>query len=187
MTDYQSLPPSELAKIEDPSVNTVAIAQVDLDARIAAAFANGATSNDVTTLIKDAEHGAASASDQAEQARNHALDPTLSSSELKDARECMEDAAFKRDRLQAALGKLRERLAQLKDLEENARRQVAYDKAEAVRDELAKELADLYPAFAQKLAELLVRIDINDREIDHTMISSRARVFSGSGRSQSKH
>ena len=162
MTDYQSLPPSVLAKIEDPSV-----APIDLDARIAAAFANGAKSNDVATLIKDTEHGAASASNRAEQARNHALDPILSSSELKDARECMDDAAFKRDRLQAALGKLQERLAQLKDQEENARRQVAYDKAEAVRDELATKLADLYPAFAQKLAELLVRVVINDGEIDY--------------------
>ena len=150
-------------------MNTIAIAQADLDARIAAAFADGAKSNDVATLIKDTERGAASASDMAEQARNHALDPTLSGSELKDARECMDDAAFKRDRLQAALGKLRERLAQLKDQEENARRQVAYDKAEAVRDELAKELADLYPAFAQKLAELLVRVVINDRESLHVV------------------
>jgi hypothetical protein len=70
----------------------------------------------------------------------------------------MDDVAFKRDRLQAAIGKLRERLAELKDQEEHARRQVAYDKAKAVRDELAKELADLYPAFAKKLAELLPRI-----------------------------
>ena len=157
-------------------MNTVAIAQIDLDARIAAAFADGAKSNDVATLIKDTEHGAASASDRAEQARNHALDPTLSGSELKDARKCMDDAAFKRDRLQAALGKLRERLAQLKDQEENARRQVAYDKAEAVRDELAKELADLYPAFAQKLAELLARVVINDREIDYINITPCQRV-----------
>ena len=164
MTDYQSLPPS-VAKIEDPSVNTVK--QIDLDARITAAFADGAKSKDVAILIRDTEHGAASASDRAEQARNHALDPTLSGSELKDARECMDDAAFKRDRLQAALGKLRERLAQLKDQEENARRQVAYDKAKVVRDELAKELADLYPGFAQKLVELLARVVINDREIDY--------------------
>ena len=153
--------------LEEPSANTVAIAQIDLDARIAAAFADGAKSNDVATLIKDTEHAAASASEQAEQARNHALDPTLSGFELTDARKCMDDAAFKRDRLQAALGKLRERLAELKDQEENARRQVAYDKAEAVRDELAEELADLYPAFAQKLAELLARVAANDREIDH--------------------
>ena len=112
MTLYQSLPPSVL---EEPSVNTVAIAQIDLDARIGAAFADIAKSNDVATLIKDTEHGVASASDLAEQARNHALDPTLSGFELTNARKSMDDVAFKRDRLQAALGKLRERLAQLKD------------------------------------------------------------------------
>ena len=46
---------------------------------------------------------------------------------------------------------------QLKDQEENARRRVAYDKAKTVRDELADELADLYPAFAQKLSDHLRR------------------------------
>ena len=55
----------------------------------------------------------------------------------------------------------------MKDQEENARRQVAYDKAKALRDDLAKELAYLYPAFAQKLAELLPRIAANDREIEY--------------------
>jgi len=83
--------------------------------------------------------------------------------------------------MQAALGKLQERLAQLKDQEENARRQVAYDKAEAVRDELATKLADLYPAFAQKLAELLVRVVINDGEIDyindHALPKGAARLL----------
>ena len=131
MTDYQSLPPSVLTRIEDPSVDTVAITQSGLDARIAAAFADGAMSNDVGILIKDTEHAAASASDMAEQARNRALDPILSGTELIDARKCMDDAAFRRDRLQAAVGKLRERLAELRYQEENARRQVGYDKAEA--------------------------------------------------------
>jgi hypothetical protein len=51
-------------------------------------------------------------------------------------------------------------------MEKNARWQVAYNLAKAVRDELAEELADLYPAFAQKLAELLVRVVINDGEVD---------------------
>jgi hypothetical protein len=164
MTDYQSLPLSVLAKIEDLSVNTVASG---LDARIAAAFADGAKSDEVRVLIKDTEHGVASASDLAEQARNRALDPTLSGSELEDARKCMHDAAFKRDRLQAALERLRERLEQLKYQEEHARRQVDYDEAEAVRDELAKELADLYPAFAEKIAPLLERIAANDRMIEY--------------------
>jgi hypothetical protein len=79
----------------------------------------------------------------------------------------MDDAAFRREQLQAALGKLRERLAEVTDPEENARRQLAYDKARAARDGLAKELADLYPGFAQKLVELLVRVVINDGEIDY--------------------
>lgn len=35
--------------------------------------------------------------------------PILSGFELKDARKCVDDAAFRRDRLQAALGKLQER------------------------------------------------------------------------------
>jgi hypothetical protein len=70
----------------------------------------------------------------AEEARNYALDPTLSGFELTDARKSMEDAAFQRDRLQVAVTKSRERFAELKDYEENARRLVAYDKAKA--DEL---------------------------------------------------
>ena len=165
MTYYKSRPTSVLADIEDPSVNTVA--QIDLDGRIAAAFADGAKSNDVATLIKDTEHAAASSSEQAERARNYALDPTLYGFELTDARKSMNDVAFRRERLQAALEKLRVRLAELKDQEENARRQVAYDKAKVVRDELANELADFYPPFAQKLVELLVRVAVSAREIDH--------------------
>jgi hypothetical protein len=88
-------------------------------------------------------------------------------SDLKDARAGMGDAAFKRDRLQAALEKLRERVAQSEYKEEHARRQVAYEKAKVTRDELANELADLYPGFAQKLVELLSRVINNDGEIDY--------------------
>ena len=98
MSDYQSLPPSEEAKIDEPSVNTVAITQSGHDARIASAFDDGAKSDDVAILIKDTEHGVALASEHAERARNHALDPILSSSGLKDARERMDEAAFRRDR-----------------------------------------------------------------------------------------
>ena len=146
----------------------VAVAQhSDLEDRIAQAFGNGAKSNDVATLIKHTERAATSAAEDAEGARNHALDPTLSGSQLKDARKCMDDAAFKRDRLQAALGKLGDRLKQLQDEEENARRQVIYDRLKQERDQLAKEYADLYPALAQQLAELLSRIAANDREVDY--------------------
>jgi arsenate reductase-like glutaredoxin family protein len=136
----------------------------DLDARIMVAFAKDATSTD---LIRDSEAAAAQTSEMAEAARAHALDPELSGSELSNARRVMDDTAFRRDRLQAALDKLRDRLAELKDREENTRRQLAYDKAKAVRDQLAEELAEAYPAFAHALVELLSRVVSNGREIDH--------------------
>jgi hypothetical protein len=48
-----------------------------------------------------------------------------------------------------------------------------YDRVKAERDQLATELAGIYPAFARKLAELLPRIVANDREIEY--INNRAR------------
>jgi len=147
-------------------VNTVAVVHSDLDDRIAAAFADGAKSSDVAALIRHTERAAKSAADAAEQVRECALDPTLSADDVADARRAMDDVAFKRDRLQAAVTRLGERLEQLKDQEENARRQAAYDKARVVRDQLAAELADLYPAVAPKLAELATRVMANDRDIE---------------------
>jgi hypothetical protein len=159
-------------------VNT--IVQSDLDDRIAAAFADDAKSTDVATLIKHTERAARSAADAAGQARKRALDPTLSAKHVADARRAMDDAAFRRDRLQAAVTRLGERLEQLKDQEENARRRAAYDKAGVERDQLAAELADLYPAVAPKLADLAARIAANDRDIefinDHKLPNGAGRL-----------
>jgi chromosome segregation ATPase len=91
----------------------------------------------------------------------------LSSSDVAEARRQMEDAAFRRDRLQAAVARLRERLDELKAQEEDQRRQLVYDRVKAERDKLAAELADLYPGIEQKLRELLPRIAANDREIEY--------------------
>ena len=140
---------------------------MSVDERIAAAFANDAKSGDVATPIEHTKLAARSAAELAEQARTRALDPALSANSVADAGRAMDDAAFKRDRLQAALTKLGGRLKQLQDDEENARRQVTYDKVKAEHNQLARELADLYPAVAQKLAELLARVAANDRKVDY--------------------
>jgi hypothetical protein len=138
-------------------VNT--IVQSDLDDRIAAAFADDAKSTDVATLIKHTERAARSAADAAGQARKRALDPTLSAKHVADARRAMDDAAFRRDRLQAAVTRLGERLE---------------------HDQLAAELADLYPAVAPKLADLAARIAANDRDIefinDHKLPNGAGRL-----------
>ena len=101
-----------------------------------------------------------------------------------EARRQMEDAAFRRDRLQAAVTRLQERLNELRAQEEDARRWAAYRKAEAERDKLAAELAEVYPAFAERLAALLPRIATNDREIDH--INAHALPSGSAGSSKTE-
>src|SRR5258708_4080693 len=50
--------------------------------------------------------------------------------------------------------------------EEDWRRRAHYEQVKVERDKLAAEFADIYPIFAQKLAELLPRVVANDREIE---------------------
>ena len=64
-----------------------------------------------------------------------------------------------------ATAKLGERLRVVKSQEEQARRRAAYDVAAAERDKLAAELAEVYPPFAEKLADLAARIAANDAVI----------------------
>lgn len=117
-----------------------------LDERIAAAFSAGTKSDDVTELIGEAEAAAVAAGDAAQRAREQALDPALSAERVASARSEMDNAVFRRDRMQAAVTKLGERLRELKAKEEDQRRWLAYEKARAERDKLATELKDLYPA-----------------------------------------
>src|SRR5262249_14247726 len=111
------------------------IPEASLDERIAAAFGDAAKSADVAALIKQTEAASPSSNDAAERARKRALDPILSANDLAEARRQMEDAAFQRDRLQTAVTRLRERLGEVKAQEEDQRRQLAYDKARAMRDQ----------------------------------------------------
>ena len=76
-------------------------------------------------------------------------------------------AAFARERLTAAVSRLRQRLAEVQASEDQARRLAHYRDLEQVRDQLAAELRALYPAFALKLAALLTRIAANDQAIAH--------------------
>ena len=144
-----------------------------LDERVAAAFAAGSNSDDVAALIGEVEATAASAGEGAQRARERALDPALSPADVVTARCQMEDAAFRRDRMQTAVAKLGDRLRELKIQEEDQRRWLAYEKAKAERDQLAAELKEVYPAFAARVADLMTRVDANDREIERC--NTRAR------------
>ena len=113
------------------------VAASDLDDRIARAFRDGPTSNDVANLIAEAEAAFRSSSEVAERARERALDPALSANEVAEARRAMEDAAFARDRLSTAVPRLQQRREDLLAAEEDARRWVAYGEAKTERDKLA--------------------------------------------------
>jgi hypothetical protein len=137
-----------------------------LDDRIAAAFADGATSSGVADLIAEVEAAAVASGENAETARSRALDPALTGPDVAAARREMEDGFFKRDRMQEAVRCLGERLREVKEEEEAARRRAAYDAALIERDKLAAELAEIYPPLAAKLADLVARVAANDATIE---------------------
>jgi len=144
-----------------------------LDERIAAAFAAGVSSHSVGPLIQEAEVASACAGLAAEDARERALDPALSAADVAAARRDMDDAAFRRDRMNSAATKLRQRLTELKAQEEDDRRRLAYENAKAERDKLIIELKEVYPQLAPRLADLVARIEANDRELQ--WINTRER------------
>ena len=57
-------------------------ATTDIDDRIAAAFADGAKSDDVASLIGEVEAAAIAVGETAERARSRALDPVLSAPDV---------------------------------------------------------------------------------------------------------
>ena len=100
-------------------------------------------------------------------AHRRALDPALTATDVVEARKQMEDAAFRRSRLQTAVTRLQERLKEVRANEEDQRRWIAYEKAKAERDKLAEELKAIYPSFEAQLRDLLPRIAENDRQIEY--------------------
>jgi hypothetical protein len=146
-----------------------------LDDRITAAFADGAKSDDIASLIVEAEAAAIAAGDTAERARSRALDPALSAPDVAAARRAMDDAAFRRDRLQVAAKRLGERLREVRADEEDQRRRIAYKKAKAERDKLATELKAIYPPIEAQFRDLLPRIAENDKQIEYINAHERPK------------
>ena len=142
-------------------------APTDLDDRIAAAFADSAKSEDVASLIGEVEAAAIAVGEMAERARSRALDPVLSAPDVAAARREMDDAEFRRDRMQVAVTKLGVRLGELRAEEEDNRRRATYEQVKTKRDKLAAELIDKYPAIERQLVDLFARLDANDKEVNY--------------------
>ena len=71
------------------------------------------------------------------------------------------------DAAEQAVSRLRERLTAVQSGEEDDRRRAAYEEARAERDELAAELARVYPPLAAQLADLLGRLRASDDRIEY--------------------
>ncbi len=156
---------SKLMEVREMS--TIVVAAADLDDRIAAAFGDDVKSDDVKALIVEAETASLASGEAAEQARGRALDPALTANDVAEARRQMEDAAFRRERLQTAVSRLQERLKEVRAQEEDQRRRIAFKKAKAERDRLAAELKAIYPPIEAQFRDLMTRIDANDKEIEY--------------------
>src|SRR6266545_4080226 len=71
------------------------------------------------------------------------------------------------DAAEQAVSRLRERLTEVQSAEEDDRRRAAYEEARAERNQLAAELARVYPPLAAQLADLLGRLRASDDRIEH--------------------
>jgi hypothetical protein len=70
------------------------------------------------------------------------------------------------DAAEQAVSRLRDRLTAVQSAEEDDRRRAAYEEARAERDELAAELARVYPPLAAQLADLLGRLRASDDRVE---------------------
>ena len=149
------------------TLDITALVKPDLDDRIAAAFEDDVKSSDVSALIVEVETAAEAADLASARAHECALDPTLASCALAGARQQMQDAEFRSARLKAATTRLRTRLREVQNQEQQERLRLAYQKLKTERDKLAAELKAAYPAIEARLGELIAKVDANDREIDY--------------------
>ena len=134
----------------------------DLDDRIAAAFADGVKSESLKVLIVEAEAASLASGEAADHARERALDPALTAKAVAEARRQMEDAVFRRERLQTAVSRLKDRLKEVRAQEEDQRRWATYQKLEAERNKLAAELKAIYPSVENQFGKLIVKIEANE-------------------------
>jgi hypothetical protein len=133
-----------------------------LDARIAAAFAEDAKSDDVQCVLAAVETAAKEAAAAAEEARESALDPLVA--DLIAARGAMDDAAFKRDRLVEAAKRLRVRVDELRALERARAQRAEHEKVLAERNRLAEEMERMAEPIVH-IAHFVRQIALCDREV----------------------
>jgi chromosome segregation ATPase len=159
------------------SIAAAAAVPADLDARIEAAFSDGAASaTEVAALIREIEAVAPRLDVASEEAFAVVSSEVRSIQEIREARRLIEDISVRRRHLQTATADLRARHRELMAEAEDQQRRVRYARAEkerdrvaaelaAIYDEMVPELAKFYPRIERKLRELKPRLEASDREV----------------------
>ena len=138
-----------------------------LEQRIAAALTLAdITSSDLDKLIAEAKAAAQSADENATKAREQALDPALTIDVVKVGAE-VAAAELSRDRLRAALHRLRARYTEIRKQEDVAAWKAEAEKLAVRRDALRMEFMRILPAeLIIQIAEQLSAMRKFDKEID---------------------
>ncbi len=136
-----------------------------LEQRLVAALGDdNASADKLAALIGETEAAIISANNNAETAREAALDPTLTP-DAATAHVATQTAILAGDRLRTLLARLNQRYQDARDAEYLAKWRVDAAALQVKRDALADELKKTYPVVTQQLADLLARIAINDQEL----------------------
>ena len=122
-------------------------------------------SSDLDTLIVDAEVAAQVADENAVKARGAALDPTLTIDVAKVGAE-VAAAELTRDRLRAALPRLRTRYTQVRHQEDVAKWKAAAGEFEGRCEAMLNEFAEFYPEMAKHIADQLDQMGAFDKQVD---------------------
>jgi hypothetical protein len=139
---------------------------LSLEQRIAVALSDSIKSDAVAALAQEVEAAAQAAAEDASKAREQALDPGIVVDTAKVGAAVV-TAELTRDRLQAALPRLRARYTEVREQEDIAAWKADADELVARRDPLAIGFYKLLPPeLLKRIAEHLYTMRAFDREID---------------------
>jgi hypothetical protein len=136
-----------------------------LEQRIAVALRDSIKSDAVAELIQEVEAGAAAADTAAVKAREAALDPTIAIDVAQVSAE-VTAAELTRDRLQAALPRLRARYTEVRRQEDVTKWKAEAGELEARGEAMLNEFAKVYPAMAERIVDLLYDMRAFDKQVD---------------------
>lgn len=127
--------------------------------RIAEALTKQKTAAEVEPLIEEVRAAITAAEVDAASHRAMALDPTATDDDVRTARAAMEDAQFTADRLKEAEKRIAERVQDLRQAEEEARRKAQADALAERQSAIRSQFEAEYPVLAQRIASLAMEME----------------------------